>query len=434
MKFPRRFAVLLLKISLLTLAMFVAVEVVLLIFNDTFFHASFYVFDRDMGFRVRPYARYGNDRANEFGFNDRDYPHTRTPGTYRILFLGDSFNWMGGQETNYTAILERQFEEDFGPGRVEVISAGYSQTHTGEQLVALEKFGLQYHPDLVVLGFFAGNDFYDADPNRRRIVVGASLTDVFPDRDFYHVVLGQPLVFRSRLLLYAEELWSVYWTNREHAQRIRRETRDEDSGPPILGLPDGTPQARKAGLTDEYLTSIRLRTQFFDPKHFREYAPHVQYIFDSLSRMRSLLAARGIRFLVAVYPDQAQVDPGVRAEFVRRLGLDARDWQWDRPQQLLERFCADHGIEFFDLAPIFADHCRRGEDLYIQSDTHWNTAGNRLAAAILQTYLDGRVRQRIPANPPANSGRSAARDQAAVQPPSMVMTDPWVKAASPEAR
>ncbi len=126
---------------------------------------------------------------------------------------------MGGQENNYTALLEKSFDQDFGPGRVAVISAGYSQTHTAEQLIALEKFGLQYQPDLVVLGFFAGNDFYDADPDRRRIVVGAATTDIFLDRDFYHVILGQPLVFQSRLILYLREIWDVYRHQRERSRR-----------------------------------------------------------------------------------------------------------------------------------------------------------------------------------------------------------------------
>ena len=44
--------------------------------------------------------------TNAFGFNDRDYPLERRPGTCRILVLGDSFSWAEGQRGNYTAILE----------------------------------------------------------------------------------------------------------------------------------------------------------------------------------------------------------------------------------------------------------------------------------------------------------------------------------------
>ena len=110
---------------------FLAFEFLLLAFNDLIFQRALYMFDPDLGFKVRPYAVYGNERANEFGFNERDYPHGREPETFRVLILGDSFNWSGGQKGNYTALLDRRFEQEFGEGRVEIICAGYPQTHTG---------------------------------------------------------------------------------------------------------------------------------------------------------------------------------------------------------------------------------------------------------------------------------------------------------------
>lgn len=193
-----------------SLLCFLGAEVVLLVFHEQFFGQSFYIFDPDLGFRVRPYATYGNAQANEFGFNDRDYPHQRQPDVYRILILSDSFNWMGGPEGNYTALLEGMFAAEFGPGRVEVIAAGYSQTHTAEQLALLRKFGLRYNPDLVVLGFYAGNDFFDAHPQRKRIVLGAATTDIYLDRDFYTTFLGRPVVWQSRLWLFLRQKWIEY--------------------------------------------------------------------------------------------------------------------------------------------------------------------------------------------------------------------------------
>ena len=142
------------------------VEILMIVFEPYLFK-GLYQYDPDLGFRVRPYIN-GN---NQFGFNDRDYPLETEPGKFRLLVVSDSFNWAGGKDRNYTALLEKKFDNYYGQNQVEVINVGYPGTHTGEQLAMLKKYGLQYNPNLVVLGFFVGNDFRDADPERKRIIV-----------------------------------------------------------------------------------------------------------------------------------------------------------------------------------------------------------------------------------------------------------------------
>lgn len=385
-----------LKVGAVFVFSFLLLELMLLVFNDAVFRSSFYIFDPDLGFRVRPYAVYGNETANEFGFNDRDYPHEPSAGTFRIEILGDSFNWMGGQKGNYTAILEQNLAEEWGPGKIEVISAGYSQTHTGEQLRLLKKFGLQYQPDLLILGFFAGNDFYDADPKRRRIVVGGATTDIFAGKDLFLNLGGNPLVLKSRLFLYLEEIWRAY----QHRQQLKagqalsaRRWEPRYAGVPPLGTaPGAAPEAHALPvMSSEYLKSIRLRGQFFSPDHFSEYEPNVLHVFESLREMNQLLRSRGIDFVVAAYPDEVQVSPEIRAHFLEVTGIDASHWEWLRPQNLLEEFCAKEGITFWDLTDTFRNNCRADRPLYIPNDSHWDAAGNRLAAEFLQ----GRLRERL---------------------------------------
>jgi len=156
--------------------------------------------------------------TNKFGFNDDDYPLQKTPGIYKILVVGDSFGWAGGREGNYTAILERQLENHYGYHRIDVINAGYPMTQTAEQLVILKKYGLQYHPDLVILGFYVGNDFIDGNPNRKRIVVNDLYIDIDKRRE--HIILGYPIVFQSRLLLYVKQKYKIF-TELRKAERVK---------------------------------------------------------------------------------------------------------------------------------------------------------------------------------------------------------------------
>ena len=92
--------------------------------------------------------------------NETDFSYDKPPGIVRVLSLGDS-NTQGyevRQEHTFSAVIERYLR---GNGvRAEVINAGVSGFGTAEELVFLENEGLKYHPDVVVLGFYA-NDFED---------------------------------------------------------------------------------------------------------------------------------------------------------------------------------------------------------------------------------------------------------------------------------
>lgn len=376
------------KLALAGLAVFLLVEAALIAFDGVFFGRSLYGFDPDIGFRVRPHARYGAHQANEYGFNDRDYPHERTPGTQRVVVLGDSFNWTFGPDGNYVGLIEQLLAAAHPDRPVEVINAGYPATHTGQQLEVLRKFALSYQPDLVVLGFFVGNDFYDADPGRRRIVVGGAATDV-RDGDFYRVVFGQPLVWRSRLALILEEKWKEL--------RVDDAAREQFAQPAEIDRVRGVeaPPGRRAKgrppTSAGYLDWLKRRMDFARVGRGESFRPSEENIYRSLLAMRDLLAEHGIGFVVAAYPDAVQVDPVVRETLLERAGRKGSDYEWTRAQRLLRTFTDANGIAFVDLTDAFRDARRRGWDLYLENDSHWNAAGNRLAAEVLVDAIEPRL-------------------------------------------
>ncbi|MBI1880071.1 MAG: hypothetical protein HYR94_17940 [Chloroflexi bacterium] len=366
----KRALILIFKILLTVLISFLTLELLLLIFNDFVFQRSFFMYDPDIGFKVRPHLGVpGYGQTNEFGFNDRDYPHQKAPGVYRILILSDSFNWAGGMEGNYTAILERKLQAKFGD-RVEVINAGYASTHTGEELEILKKFGVQYNPDLVILGFFVGNDFLDAHPMRRRIVVGNLPVDIWGSKEM--TLFGQPLVFQSRLYLFLQERWATFQLESAQAQQ---QTLAATSPPAstewsdwYLELEFGRMKVANWAETGWF--------QFSEP-----------YVFESLLAMRHLLAARHTEFMVVTYPDEFQVDKALRQAVIDKYRLDPSTYQWNKPQFLLREFCAKHEIAFYDMLPTFRQAHQQGQRLYLPNDSHWNEAGNELAAQYLFDLL-----------------------------------------------
>jgi SGNH hydrolase-like domain, acetyltransferase AlgX len=372
-----------LKIGIILVVSLLAVEFLMTVFDPYFFKDRFEN-DPDLGFKVRAYYPTGlglhgraDDGAltNQFGFNDRDYSLQKTPGLLRIVVVGDSFGWAGGLEDNYTAILERKFENRDGSHKIDVINTGYPGTHTAEQLSMLKKFALQYNPDLVVLGFFAGNDFFDADPNRKRIVLNKYFFDV--DKRYELQLLGYPIVARSRLWLFLKNRLQSEATNAE-ANREGEEWAAATGQPkPFRNIP-----------TETYLGVQRAKLEFFNrTTSAREFGAHTDYIFKAIDEMNELLKSKGIKFMVAIYPDEFQVSPVQFEALVEHFRLKKEDYDLDLAQKLLKTFLESKHISYLDMLDRFRTEENRRE-LYLYKNTHWNDAGNNLAADLLFQYLN----------------------------------------------
>jgi hypothetical protein len=100
-------------------------------------------------------------RTNNRGFrNDSDIEYVKEPGEVRVLSLGDSHTqgYEVNQDQTFSAVAERELRAQ--GIQATVMNAGVSGFSTIEELIFLENEGYKYHPDYVVLGFYA-NDFLD---------------------------------------------------------------------------------------------------------------------------------------------------------------------------------------------------------------------------------------------------------------------------------
>lgn len=345
----------------------------LMIVLDPYLFKGFQQYDPDLGFRIRAhYPSFDGNLTNQFGFNDRDYPLQKTPGTFRIVVVGDSFGWAGGREGNYTALLERKLENYHGGHKIDVINTGYLGTHTGEQLAMLKKYGLQYNPDLLILGFFAGNDFFEADPERRQIVVNDLYIRIRKNRE--HSLLGYPLVPQTRLFLFIKQKYKIYAEFRKAEREARRSAQ----------------QGQRGTFSEERFLKIeRKRLEFFNSRE-RRFQAHIDNIFQSISEMDALLKSRNIKFVVAIYPDEFQVNGNLLKAIFEKYRLRQEDYDLDLAQNLLKSFLESKGIPYIDLSARFRAEGKI-RDLYLFRDTHWNDAGNQLAAGILFEDLVKRV-------------------------------------------
>ena len=396
---------------------------ILLIVLEPYLFKGLYQYDKDLGFRVRPHAN-GN---NQFGFNDRDYPLLKEPGKYRALIVSDSFNWAGGQNGNYTALLEQKLENYYSQHRVDIINAGYPGTHTVEQLAMLKKYGLQYNPDLVILGFFAGNDFRDADPHRKRIIVNDLYVDIDKNKEL--IIFGYPIIGKSRFLLFVQQKYKV-WQELRRAKKEKsrnqvfqknlvseipiKEVKITSSSPLFKGggggiqkanlhqnnllfapavaaknFPDNQREQSPGILSPEaFLQVEKSRLNFCKKDDFArgKRDKNINYILNGISEMKALLDAKQIKFIVAIYPDEYQVSDRLFQEIMERFDLNPENYIVNCQQQILIEHLEANGIPYIDLLPRFRKE-QINRHLYLLREPHWNSAGNQLAADIFFDYL-----------------------------------------------
>jgi hypothetical protein len=101
---------------------------------------------------------------NSAGFHDVEHTPAKPPGVYRIVVLGDSYveALHVPLDQNFTRQLERAVRGWVKTSRVEVINLGVSGSGPAQYYRILEKKGLAYDPDLVLMAVLPDNDFRDS--------------------------------------------------------------------------------------------------------------------------------------------------------------------------------------------------------------------------------------------------------------------------------
>jgi hypothetical protein len=122
------------------------------------------IVEEPIGYRNKP-GLIGNFfgttvRINSHGMRDKEISQSTDPGTFRILFLGDSVPFGIGveEEDSLPSQLERIANANAVTGEeYEVLNMGVPSYNTEQELIQLKTIGLDLKPDLVLL-LFSRND------------------------------------------------------------------------------------------------------------------------------------------------------------------------------------------------------------------------------------------------------------------------------------
>jgi len=287
-------------------------------------------------------------RTNRDGLRDVERSREKPTGVTRVLVLGDSL--IEGLQVDLAETMPKQLERflmrDLPGRRIDVINAGVSGSSGPYALDYLEKDGLAYDPDLVVVTFTSRNDIEDAaDAGRRRY------------SRFYQTKTS----LRSRFHLY-----SLLERALNAEDRLRNALA-------FFGLVEpADPRRARAGMPG----AVNQEAWHYDGRLEEQEARGYDRLFASWDGILSLCRARGIPLIFVLLPSYFQVtrDPAALGEPSRAAAIVRNDRE---PQDRVLTFLRRRGAPVIDLLP---EARRRGAGLFFPKDQHFSAAGNAFAA------------------------------------------------------
>lgn len=372
--------------------------------------------------------------TNALGFREPRLPGPKPEGTVRIVTLGDSFTegWGVEEAETYPRRLEALLRTKDPAHAYDVINLGVPGACTRDYLYHLREVGLQYKPDVVLVGLMA-NDVHNIYALQR--YGHRSVQEVLSEVRTA-LVDSRPLWKRlpSRLWPALYEFLAV----RVHglavplpAARTSTDATDDQRPPPaaasvvpaskcrdvLLGMADRFQrrvevEAMLAERAEETLgrvcpvltgerdiSSIEGRATYWTltawmvPLLFVDfvllppaYDAAWQEMTEELRQIDRLARGAGARTIVAFIPAAHQVTPEAwRVMEAYGVQSDERTLTDSTYIDRLKSFCAAANITLIDLLEPARFQTTR--PLYFPDDGHWTSEGHQLAASILADAL-----------------------------------------------
>ncbi len=281
----------------------------------------------------------------------------KRPGVFRILGLCDSFG-RASKYRNYHYLVEERLRQ--AGLNVEMVNLSVTGASPREQLELLDRYSARYAPDLVLHGFYAGNDF-EILPGRQR---------------HYRRILIQE---RSGLAALNPRNWTLLQALDGHARvawnnwRLAKEPEAQKDG--ALFSPD-------MFLWLEWVVADKLYVR--KPGRQVEWAPSLGYV----AKIRSKAEEIGADYAMVFHPERMQVEDGLWQAVLKKYGLDPASLDRELPQRVLQRDCIKAGVPCLDLLPVFRSQ-DSSVNLYLAQDFHYSDVGNEIAADEIVKFLKG---------------------------------------------
>ncbi len=313
---------------------------------------------------------------NGFGMRDRPHDPHKAPGTFRILFLGDSF--VQGHGVSLRDTMVRHLESNLNkPGRpnIEILNAGVFGYSPMLESVYLRDLITPFQPDLVIVGLFLGNDIGE---------------DYFYTQKAHFFPDGESFWFDDHRWPWSAIVAAL--DGEAAGPNTERGVGAAASAGPWLAIKDTLRQSRALALLKS-----RLDARSYPQQREREFAlvrdrrGDIRYdlglVNYPVGRKEDRLAywATSLRYLEKIAT--LCRDHGARMALlvippVERLNGETT---FDEPYEIIGDFAQHLSIPVINLLPDFL--AADPNALYYRFDRHWTPEGQQKAAEVVEREL-----------------------------------------------
>ncbi len=307
-------------------------------------------------------------RTNSRSFRTKEYTGPRDPSLYRIVTVGDSFNWGGSVNYNDTWSVELERRLNMAAKKaVEVFAIGISGTAAQFYLRLWELEKPRLRSDMVITLFFVGNDFTEERAIAIKPLKKEGLANI---STLYRLIHNLYRLASYRSLV-------------QEADADKTDTQ----APPTSGFIQDYREVTVNRFTpDDYLRIEAARIAIMRKDKRAWLADSAYRISEVFKRFNEEAQMEQKDFLVVIVPDEFQVNETLTAKTLKRAGLTNNDIDLDIAQQLLKENLDRVDVGFIDLLDEFRNESA-SRRLYLERNTHWNADGHALAAEIVARYL-----------------------------------------------
>jgi hypothetical protein len=291
-------------------------------------------------------------RNDAHGFRNDD----PWPARADIVTVGDSLTFGYGVERDqaWPTLLGRELADP------RIVNLGLIGAGPQQYLRVYETFGVPLHPKLLLIGFFADNDFWDAEMFDTWLKSGVG-GNYMVWRDFGRAearsATKDPLS-RLRSFLQSE---SYLYNLLRYSRNLYRGWRSGEPKP--LQLADGGRLQLRPSNLESNTVNDRPGNPVFD------------LVLGALERMQAIAQQNGTCMIVVFQPSKEEV-------YLPLLDGTAPD----AGAPLRPALDAD-GIRYLDLLPAFRARAEAGAQLFFETDGHPNRQGYQLIADEIGAYL-----------------------------------------------
>ena len=335
-----------LKISVIMLGIFILIEISLRMYQA--FSPAFAIMPDDTYMRYRGkknYLELNNFRLNSKGYKDVEYSIEKPGGTFRILFIGDSYVYGAvPYDDCFVTLIEAKLRKTCT--NCEIINMGIPAALPVDYLSLFINEGIELNPDMVIVNITMSDDFKKG--GKRFKIFSYSYT--------------------------IKLINSIIANNVDHTGRVFASGKyDED----IL--------IRSEKDYMKYL--VETESGIFNRNN-----PKLKMNFYStinlIKRIKHLSDQKSISFAVVVSPSELQVNPASQEKLYSILSTSSSDFDFKKPSRMIATDFNKKNIQYVDLLDDFIlTYKRKKSRLYQKNDPHWNISGNRLGADIVYPWL-----------------------------------------------